>query len=135
MLKRILFAVAPLMLVATSVMAEDNLMSRLAKLDVNDAAANAAEVADADDFGQADVDALLGDDEDKSSEDAVAACFRRVGYGYNYCRSYNSYSNYRYHNYYTPVYHSYRYCAPTYHYTPVTYSYYTPVYTSYWGCW
>lgn len=132
MLKRILFAVAPLMLVATSVMAEDNLMSRLAKLDTNDA--GTAQVIDADELGQADVDALLNDDEDKSSEDAVAACFRRVGYGYNYGRSYRSH-NYGYRSHYSPVYCNYSYCTPTYHYTPVTYSYYTPVYTNYWGCW
>ncbi|MGB7347065.1 MAG: hypothetical protein WBD20_22770 [Pirellulaceae bacterium] len=135
MLKKILFAVAPLMLVATSVMAEDSLMSRLAKLDTTDAVA--ADVTDADDLGEADVDALLGDDEDKSSEDAVAACFQRVGYGYNYGHSYRSYgfSSYNYHSCYTPTYYSYNYYTPTYHYTPVTYSYYTPVYTSYWGCW
>jgi hypothetical protein len=133
MLKRFLFAVAPMMLVAGSVMADDSLLSKVASMDLNDTKIAAAEVADLDDLGQTDVDALLGDDEDASSEEAVAACFGRIGWGYRYRSHYRSC--------YRPFYRSYSYCNnysyyPSYqHYTPVTYSCYTPIYRSYWGCW
>ncbi len=131
MLKRFFFAVAPLMLIAGSVTADDDLLSSIAKLEAgNDAVATVAD-ADVDELGQADVDALMGDD-DASEEDAIAACFRRIsyGYGYGYHNYYRSYS----YSHYTPVYRSYHHCyTPTYHYRPVTYSYYTPCYTSYWG--
>ncbi len=86
MLKRILFAVAPLMLVACSVMADDSLLSKVASMDLNDTKIASAEVADVDDLGQTDVDALLGDDEE-SGEEAIAACFRRFGWGYGYRRA------------------------------------------------
>ena len=135
MLKKILFAVAPMMLVATTVMADDDLMSKIAKMDTTDVKENIAAVEEADDLGQADVDALLGDTDDESAEDAVAACFRRYGGGYS-SSSYRTYNygytyNFGYTTHYTPVYSYY----PTYHYTPVTYHSYSPVYTSYWGCW
>lgn len=134
MLKRFLFAVAPMMLLAGSVMADDNLLSTIANLDLDGQKLAAVDVDNADDLGQADVDALLGDDAG-SGEEAIAACFRRIGYGYGY-RSYghrHCYSSfYRSHSYY-PSYHCYT--PVTYHcYTP-TYTYYTPVYSSYWGCW
>ncbi len=134
MLKKILFAVAPMMLIASSAMADDNLLAAVAKMDLD--SANGASVAtiDDDDLGQADVDALLGNDE-VSEEEAIAACFRRVGYGYRYrgwgyssYRScYRSYSCFPSYNYcYRPV--SYSYCTPTY-------TRYAPIYTGYWGCW
>jgi hypothetical protein len=136
MLKKILFAVAPMMLIASSVMADDSLLLKVASMDLDGAGSASAQVADADELGQADVDALLGDDE-QSGEEAIAACFRRIGYGYGYrsygYRSYGYRSCYRSYNYFP----SYNYC-----YRPVTYSYcapvyssYVPVYSSYWGCW
>lgn len=132
MLKRILFAVAPMMLVAGSVMADDSLLSKVASMDLNNTKLAAAEVADVDDFGQSDVDALLGDAEE-NGEEAIAASFRRIGWGYGYRSSYRSC--------YRPSYRSYNYCHnynyyPSFRcYTPVTYSCYTPIYRSYWGCW
>ncbi|TFH38331.1 MAG: hypothetical protein E4G94_12480, partial [ANME-2 cluster archaeon] len=77
MLKRILFAVAPMMLVASSVMADDSLLSAVSKMDFANSDAVAANAADADDLGKADVEALLGDGEESSGEEAIAACFRR----------------------------------------------------------
>lgn len=136
MLKRMFFAVAPLMLVASSVMADDSLLLKVASMDLDGASDASAAVADADELGQADVDALLGDDEG-SGEEAIAACFRRIGYGYGY-RSYG-YRSYGYRSFYRPYncYRTYSHC-----YRPVTYSYcapvyhsYTPIYRSYWGCW
>ncbi len=134
MLKKIIFAVAPMMLVAGSVMADEDLLSSIAKMDL-DHKVTSTDVAETDNLGQADVDALLGED-DESPEKAIAACFRRIGY--RSYRSYNNYSNhgsFGYNNYHTPVYHrNYRY-TPTYSYYTPTYSCYTPVYSSYWGCW
>ena len=116
-----------MLLVAGSVMADDSLLSRVATMDLDGANAAVADV-EADNLGQADVDALLGDDEE-SSEDAIAACFRRIGWGYGYRSCYRSY-----YNCYRPFYRTYHY--PALHcYTPVTYSCYTPIYRSYWGCW
>jgi hypothetical protein len=140
MLKRILFAVAPIVMIFGTVSADDDLLKSLATMDTDsivavDSADPAAEVQD--DFGQNDVDALLGDDD--KDEDAVAACFRRIGYGYGYRGGYRGYSygSYGYgynYNCYRPSY-SYGCYRPTYchsYYQPVTY--HVPVYTSYWAC-
>ena len=124
MLKRILFAVAPLMLIAGTVVADDDLLSSIATLEGDTTAAAAVE--DSDPLGQADVDALMGDG-DESDEEAIAACFRRWGGYYGYRHFYRPF----YRSYYRPFYHSYNYCYPTYY----TYSHYTPVYRAYWGCW
>ena len=154
MFKKFVFVAVSMFMAANSVMANDDIASMLANID--GAKDNSAQVKEADLLGQKDVDALLGED-DKDSEEAVAACYRRVshggGYGsynnYNY-GSYNncSYNNYGYnynscYSYSTPYTScSYNYCAPTYCYTPTTYTCYTPTYscyspcyTSYWGCW
>ncbi|WP_182868059.1 hypothetical protein [Stieleria mannarensis] len=135
MLKRILFAVAPLVMIFGTVSADDDLLQSLATLDSNLIVASDAPAEgvteDLDAFGQADVDALLG--EDDKDEDAVAACFRRVGYGYGYSPSYRSYGYSYGYSYYRPTYryHCYRPVSYTY-YHPVTY--HVPVYTSYWAC-
>lgn len=130
MFKKMLFAVVPMLMVASSVMADDDLLTAIASLDADKVAV--AAVDDADKLGQADVDALLGDD-DADGEEAVAACFRRFGHGCGY----GSYSYRSYYNCYSPCY-SYGYSCYTpvtySYYTPVTYSCYTPCYTSYWGC-
>jgi len=149
MFKKFMIAVAPMVLVASSVFAGDDMLSTIANLDgANDAAA----AKDADTLGQADVDALLGEDKDESGEEAVAACFRRgSGHsygsygGYSNYNSYNNYSSYGYRSYCSPSYtYTYNYCYPVQQcYTPVSYSYcapvsyscYSPCYTSYWGCW
>lgn len=131
MFKRILFAVAPVALFFGSVSADDDLLQSLASLNGDSMVAAAAdhnETATADDdFGQADVDALLGDDD--RDEDAVAACFRRIGYGYGYRSHYSGYG----YSYYRPSYSCYYYRPVTYtYYRPVTY--HVPIYTSYWAC-
>lgn len=128
MLKRILFAVIPMVLAVGTVSADDNLLSKLASMNDNGAVESTMDF-DESEFGKADVDALLGDDEE-SGDEAIAACFRRIGYGYSYRPAYYGY-NYCYgYNYYRPYYHTYSYRV----YRPV-YSCYTPIYTSYWGCW
>jgi len=135
MLKRILFAVAPIVMIFGTVSADDDLLKSLASMDTNSiVAADTVDGAleDTDDFGQADVDALMGDDD--KDEDAVAACFRRIGYGYG--RGYGHHYGYRSYGYgyghgcYRPSYSYYRPCYS--YYRPVTY--HVPVYTSYWAC-
>lgn len=149
MLKRTLLSVAAVAMLFGSVSisgtanASDDLLKQLASMDTseitttedsNDLGMDLA-LEDEDDFGQNDVDALLGDDD--NDEDAVAACFRRIGYGYgrsfgrSYSRGYSSYgySSYRYYPSYN--YRCYRPVTYTYHH-PVTY--HVPVYTSYWSC-
>ncbi|TWT53838.1 hypothetical protein Pla22_14720 [Rubripirellula amarantea] len=138
MFKNALFAIAPMMLLACSVQADDDLLSAIAKMDAgNDKIAQVESTNDQ--LGQADVDALLGDDEENSS-DAIAACFRRFG---GYGRSYGSYGHrsfgYRsYSSWHRPCYTSYStysHCyTPTFTYYTPSYSCYTPCYTSYWGC-
>lgn len=122
MIKKVLFAVAPLCLLAVGsfASANDNLLDEVASLNAD--SINTAEIAIEDAGLDLDVDALTADAE--NGEDAIEACFRRFyrsyyggcyGYGYGYrC--------------YRPCY-SYYYC-----YRPV-YSYcYTPCYSYYWGC-
>ena len=133
MLKKVFFAIAPMMLVASSVAADDSLLLKVAKMDLSGAGSATVEVDSADELGQADVDALLGDDE-QSGEEAIAACFRRIGYGYRYGGYRSCYRSFGYRSWYNcyPNY-RYRYC-----YRPVTfpvYTTYTPIYSSYWGCW
>lgn len=130
MLKKMLFALVPMMLIAVTVRAEDDLLADISAGNVQDAA-----IAIEEPGLDADVDALLaGDDSASSDDEAVEACFRSFGYrsygygggyGYGYGHSYSCYRPC-----YTPCYSSY------YVYRPVTYYHYcAPVYTSYWGCW
>ena len=134
MLKRILFTVIPMVLAVGTVSADDSLLSKLASMNDNGAVESTLD-ADDSEFGQSDVDALLGDDEN-SDDDAIAACFRRIGYGYNYRPVHYGYSYNYGHSYnygyscYRPVYRTYNYHHV---YRPV-YTCYTPIYTSYWGC-
>ena len=129
MLKRIFFAVAPLMLIAGTVTANDDLLSAVAKLDADKS--NVAQADEMDNLGEADVEALLGEGEE-DSEEAIAACFRRIRYGYGY-RSYGYRSCYSF-RCYSPVYYNYP-CYTNYCYRPVYRSCYTPIYSNYWGCW
>lgn len=122
MLKKMLFAVVPMLLLATVAHADDDL---LAGLDANS-------IQDADitiESASLDVDfESVADNTD--SEDAVEACFRRFGYrGWGY----RSYSCYRpYYSCYRPY---YNVCYQTYYcYRPVFYQACYPVYRSYWGC-
>ena len=156
MFKKFVLAAVPALMIANSLMANDDLLSMVANLD--GAKDKQAEVATDDSLGQKDVDALLGE-EKSNAEDAVAACFRNSGHGHHYGSygnyssygSYNSYGNYGcYGNYNSYCYPSYStsycypsystsyscwspsYCyTPTYQYTaPVSYSCYSPSYTS-----
>ncbi len=142
MIKKILFALAPVMLLACSVHADDDLLTAIAKMDAgND---SATQLASSDDkLGQADIDSLLGDGEEAGG-DAIAACFRRFsghgGYGHRY-GSYGGYGGYGHHSYYRgysscyPSYPSYSSCyTPIYTFPAPSYTCYTPCYTSYWGC-
>ena len=136
MFKRFTLAVVPMLMLAGSVMGEDDLLSKIGGMDVDSIEGASAEVEEFDLAG-VDVDTLLGD-EDEGEEDAIAACFRRIGYGYGYGYGYgNRHFSYGYNNCYRPYYTSYRtysYYRPLYCYQPVHYTTYTPVYTSYWGC-
>jgi len=136
MLKRFLFAVAPLMLLASSAMAEDDLLSAMAKLDKSKSTSNVATTVDANSFGQLDVDSLLAEGGQTTDEEAIAACFRRIGYGYRYGRGFRSYGRYcGYRTWYYPSYTTcYSYPALSC-YRPVRYGYCAPVYSNYWGCW
>lgn len=121
MIKKVLFAVAPLCLLAVGsfASANDDLLDEVASLNAD--SINTAEIAIEDFNLDLDVDALSADVED--GEDAIEACYRR------FYRSYygGCYNNYRC-NYYRPCYRSY-YC-----YRPVYTYCYTPCYYSYWGC-
>ena len=129
MLKKMLFALVPMLLIAVTVRAEDDLLAGLSVNEIQDAA-----IAIEEPGLDADVDSLLANADEATGDEAVEACFRSFGYrsygygcGYGYGHSYG-YSCYR--PCYSPCYSSY------YVYRPVSYySYCAPVYTSYWGCW
>ena len=136
MFKRFLFAAAPMMVVASSVMADDSLLSAVSKMDFANSDAVAANAAEADDLCKADVEALLGEGEESSGEEAIAACFRRIGYGYRHGGGHRNFGCYNgFHSWYNPCYTSYYSYPAMSCYRPVTYSYCTPVYSNYWGCW
>ena len=120
MLKHVIFAVAPLCLVASGAFANDDLFNEVASLNADSISSADIEIEDISLDGL-DVDALAADAGD-SDVDALETCFRRFYrgcYGYRGCYSYRCYR---------PCY-SHYYC-----YRPV-YSYcYTPCYYHYWGC-
>ncbi len=125
MLKKVLFAIAPMILVATSVMADDSLLNDVAKMDLSAISDAQIEIEDFD-LNSVDVDALAGE-ANGESEDAIEACFRRFGYG----------CGWNYYGCYRPHFYSYSYCHPSFYcYRPVYYyTYCTPViYRYYWGC-
>jgi hypothetical protein len=123
MIKHVLFAVAPLCLLAVGsfASANDNLLDEVASL--NAGSIDTAEIAIEDIGLDLDVDALSADVE--NGEDAIEACFRRFygGYygGHRGCYGFN-------YGWHRPCFHNY-YC-----YRPVYTYCYTPVYYHYWGC-
>lgn len=122
MLRSMLLAVVPMILVISTVNADETISLDLAS--ISDAAIEIEE----GNLGDLDVDALANQADGGHSEDAVEACFRRVGY-----RSRGWGSGYRC---YRPYY-SYRVCYPTYYcYRPTYYYSYptTSCYSHYWGC-
>ncbi len=128
MIKKMIFAVVPMMLLATVAMAEDSLLKGLDLGDIQDAEISI-------DAASLDVDFdKLADNVD--GDEAIEACFRSFGYGYG-GYGYGGYG-YGYGGYgygcYRPC---YNYCYNSYYcYRPVVYynTCYTPCYTSYWGC-
>lgn len=128
MFKKFLFAVVPMLFVATSAFAGDDVLSDVAGLK----ASAITDAAISIDTGLAalDVDALASNAGKEKSTDAIEACFR--SYGYNSCG----------YNYYNSCYNScYNYCQPTFNYCYQTYYVYRPVcysvcypVVSYWGC-
>ena len=124
MLKKVIFAIAPMLMVVSSAMAEDNLLSGLDVSSINDAQIEIEDVS-----LDIDMDALA--DEAGDADEAIEACFRRFGYyggyrgyGYGHFGCYRPYYTYRAYTY--PSYFCYR---PVY-----TYVTYAPIYRHYWGC-
>ena len=135
MFKKLLFAVVPMLMVATNVFAEDDILADVANLKSD--AINDAKISIEAGVGALDFDALAKDAGKDKIGDAIEARSRGGGGGYG---SYG-YSNYGYGGYYNsysyyPSYYSYGY-SPYSYYRPIAYSYpvYSyPVYSYYWGC-
>ncbi len=124
MLRKMLFAIVPMVLAISTVSADEPLELNLSS--ISDAAIEIEEPS----LDDLDVDALADKADGEAPEEAVEACFRRFGYrysGYGYGYRYRCYRPY----------YSYRPCYPTYYcYRPVHhYTYAVPTYYhSYWGC-
>tara|TARA_R110002049_G_scaffold2750_5_gene22046 strand:+ start:1822 stop:2229 length:408 start_codon:yes stop_codon:yes gene_type:complete len=134
MLKKFMFAMVPMIMLAGTACGEDDLLSKIGSMDVNSIGNASAEVEEFD-LGDVDVDDLLAENDSEGEEDAIAACFRRIRYGYGGSYGHRHYS-YSY-NWHRPCYtshYTYTYYRPLYCYQPVHYTTYTPVYTNYWGC-
>ncbi len=124
-IKKALFAIVPVCMIATVGVADDDLFNELSTVSVD--SISDADIAIEESFADIDVDALL-DGTTADNDDAVEACFRRFGY-----RSYRHYGHYGYGYRYGCGYRTFRSC-----YTPSYYCY-RPVYSycpsySYWGC-
>lgn len=126
MFKKILFAVVPLALLATTAMASDDVLDQVADLKV--ASISDAQISIDDPAAALDVDALGEQAGTEKSDEAIEACFRRFGYGYG------GYCGYNY-SWYSPCY-SYNYCyyQPYVTHRPVYYTTYHYPAFSYWGC-
>jgi len=130
MLKKFVFALIPMIMLAGTAMGEDDLLVKIGGLDVNSIGAASVDIEDFD-LGNVDVDGLV-DAESGEGEDAIAACFRRIGYGSGFGHR----GGYGY-GWHRPIYthhYSYNFCQPLYCYQPVHYTRFTPIYTNYWGC-
>ncbi len=119
MFKNALFAVAALVVLVSSVRAEDGLLEGLDTSAIQDAQVEIQQP----DLDGLDVDQLGAEAGSEESEDAIEACFRRFGYGgygygYGFRRYYSCYRpfySYGYHHYhcYRPI---VRVCRPVYYY-------------------
>lgn len=124
MLKKIVLAMMPLALLATTAKADD--------LSVDAASITDANVEIVTNDLDIDVDALSAD-AGEDTETAIEACFRRFGYRYR------GWGGYR-HNFYRGGYNGcYNYCRPLYSYRsfcyqPVYRCVVAPIYNCYWGC-
>jgi hypothetical protein len=130
MFKKILLALAPLALLATSAMASDDVLDQVA--DLNVASISDAQISIDDPAAGLDIDGLSEQAGTEKSEEAIEACFRRFGYG----GGYGGYCNYNWYGCYSPCY-SYSYCyyQPFVTYRPVYHTTYCYPTFSYWGCW
>ena len=144
MIRHTLIATVLLTLASTAATADDDLLSTVQALEANAASDTQFDALEpelieieksdqmvevqTDGLGQADVDSLLGEDQE-SNQDAVAACYRRFGGGFGHGGFGYGHRGFGY-GHYTPVAHNY-YSA--YCYRPVVY--HRPIYTGYWGCW
>jgi hypothetical protein len=126
MLKKVMFAVVPMLLLAGNVFAGD-FLTELSGTKANSISDAAIAIED-DGLGGIDVDGLAANAGGKSDE-AVEACFRRIGY--NHC---NYGYGYGFNHCYRPCY-TYSYYQPFYCYRPVYHTYVcAPVCYNYWGC-
>jgi len=130
-MKNILIAMAPMCLLVSSAMAQDDLFSDLASGKTDSISAAQSELQDLSLDGL-DVSALTQDAgtqakaDSTTSDEAIEACFRRFGWG-----GYRSYNSCWYNScWYNPCYYTYYCYRPCY-----SYSYcYPTTYCSYWGC-
>ena len=120
MLKKMVFAMVPVMLLATVAMAEDDLLSDLDVNSIQDAEISIDEAA-----FDIDVDKLA---ENADGDEAIEACFRRFGYSGFGHRYWGGCYNYCYRPCFNVCYRTY-YC-----YRPVVYHTCAPIYRLYWGC-
>ncbi len=118
MLKNVMLAIVPLLLMVTTASADDDLLSSVGNLDV--AAISDASIDIDEGLGDFDVESLAqqaGGDE----TDAIEACFRRFGYGFGgYGYGFGGHGfgyGFGHWNYYRPY---FAYCYPVFNY--------------YWGC-
>ena len=129
MFKKVLFALIPACLIATSAFAGDDLMTELASADLS-AISDAQIDIETFDLAGVNVDALSNE---AGSENAIEACFRSFGY----CGGFRGYHGGFYGNCYNPCFNyinTYSYCYPTYYCYRPLYTCALPVVYSYWGC-
>lgn len=120
MLKRALLTVmVTLTLMASQVQAND-LLADVQNLDVS-GIQDAQLAIEVDGLAGVNVDALASQADSSKSDEAIEACFRRMGYCNYGC-------------YYPCYYSCYRPCVPWFSYYPVYHYVACPVYTCYWGC-
>ena len=123
MLKKLLFAIAPLALMVATVSADDNELS----FDLTSISDASIEIEDVG-LDNLDVDQLGAQAEGEGNEAAIEACFRRFGYRYGGCG---------YTRWYRPCYsYGYNYCSyPSFYcYRPIYRYAVAPIYNHYWGC-
>lgn len=128
MLKRILFAIVPLTMLAAGVRADDTDLT-IDQASITDAAAEITEAS-----VEVDVDQLASDAGTAGkAADAIEACFRSCGYYGGYSNWNCGYSNWNcgYTSYcYQPCYSTFYYTRPVYHCAYAV----APICQYYWGC-
>lgn len=134
MFKKWVLAFAPLVMMAGSAFAADDVLDQFSGIDANtisDATVDLGENLLDDNDTQSAGNNTAGDDQ----VDAIESAYRSY---HSSCGSYayRSYGHYNYHGYrYQPYNYCYSVYRPVYYCNPVVYSTcYTPCYTSYWGC-